>query len=506
MTHISKTALRTPDKPAVIMAPSGEVVSYKQLDDVSNQVAHLLRKLGLVSGDHICLMMENCREFFEVYMGAMRCGVIVTPVNASLKLDECRYIIENSRSKMLVCTDKCRALGRDLASAMPEVQHFYCARGGCEQLGDWSGECATQPTTPIPDQSRGWVMMYSSGTTGHPKGILTMPDDLGVEDLHPNLQRMADAFGYDEDTVYLSPGPLYHTAPILSCEMALNQAATIVVMEKFDALQALQAIERYKVTHSQWVPIMFIRLLKLPESDRNGYDLSSLRIAIHNAAPCPVEVKEAMINWWGEVIYEIYSGTEGAGTTMIDSKEWMAHKGSVGRSADGAIHVLDEDGNELSANEIGEIYFDGGAKFEYFGEAEKTRDPYNNSGWATMGDVGYIDEDGYLYLTDRKNFMIISGGVNIYPQEIENCLILHEQVSDVAVFGVPHEEFGEQVCAVVEPAKGVTAGDALAEELIAWTRSRISNVKTPRQLHFVDQLPRLENGKLYKRWLVEKYS
>ena len=506
MPHISKTAATSPDKPAIIMAASGEVVTYKQLDDVANQSAHLFRQLGLQTGDHICLMMENCREFLEIYMGVMRCGLIVTPVNAHLKLEEFRYIVENSAAKMLICSDRYRETGRDLASAMPDVKHFYCAQGGCDVLGDWAAECASQPTTPIDDQARGGTMMYSSGTTGHPKGILNMPEDVSLEDLHPAVVGMARAFGFDQDTVFLSPGPLYHSAPIGYCEMSLNQAATIVVMEKFDALQALALIEQYKVTHSLWVPIMFIRLLKLPESERNRYDLSSMNVAVHAAAPCPVEVKEAMINWWGEIIFEFYAGTEGAGSTAIDSRDWLSHKGSVGRAALGAIHVLDDEGNELPPNEIGQVYFESDSKFEYFGEAEKTRGAYNSAGWATLGDVGYLDEEGYLYLTDRKNFMIISGGVNIYPQEIENCLILHEKVADVAVLGVPNEEFGEEVCAVVQPAVGVTVGDGIAKELIDWCRDRISHVKSPRQLHFIDELPRLENGKLYKRWLIENYS
>ncbi len=506
MPHISKTAAKSPDKPAIIMATSGEVVTYKQLDDVSNQVAHLFRQLGLASGDHICLMMENCREFLEIYMGVIRCGLIVTPVNAHLKLEECRYLVENSASKVLICSDKYRSIGRDLASTMPEVKHFYSTQGACDMLSDWTAERSSQPTTPVSDQSRGWTMMYSSGTTGHPKGIFNMPDEVGLEDIHPALVGMAAAFGFNEDTVYLSPGPLYHSAPIGYCEMSLNQAATSVVMEKFDPLQALQLIEKHGVTHSMWVPIMFIRMLKLPESERNRYDLSSLKVAIHAAAPCPIETKEAMIKWWGDIIFEFYAGTEGAGSTAIDAKDWMTHKGSVGKAAFGTIHIVDDEGNELKPNEIGQIYFESDFKFEYFGEAEKTRRAYNSSGWSTLGDVGYLDEEGYLYLTDRKNFMIISGGVNIYPQEIENCLILNEKIADVAVFGVPNEEFGEEVCAVVQPADGVTTDDALVQELIGWCRERISHVKSPRQVHFVDQLPRLENGKLYKRWLVEKYS
>lgn len=506
MPHISKTTAQFPDKPAIIMGTSGQVVTFKQLDDIANQAAHLFRQCGLENGDHICLMMENCREFLEIYMGAMRCGLTVTPVNAHLKLEECQYIVENSASKLIICSDKYRSAGKGLVSLLPDVDHFYCAQVGCDVFGDWAAEVSKQPTTIIPDQARGWTMLYSSGTTGQPKGIRNKPESLGLEDLHPMVESLAAAFGFNEETVYLSPGPLYHAAPLGYCDMSLNKGATVVVMEKYDSQQALELIEKYKVTHSQWVPIMFIRMLKLPEAVRKRYDLSSLKVAIHAAAPCPVEIKEEMIDWWGNIVFEYYSTTESAGGTAIDSIDWLAHKGSVGKALYGTIHIIDDEGKELPPHKIGQIYFESEAKFSYFGEPEKTKGSYNSDGWATLGDVGYLDEEGYLYLTDRKNFMIISGGVNIYPQEIENCLILHEKVADVAVFGVPNEEFGEEVCAVVQAAEGVSTDDDLARELIIWCRERISNVKSPKQLHFIDELPRLENGKLYKRWLIEKYS
>jgi len=506
MPHISKTAAKNPDKAAIIMPGSGKVVTYQQLDNSSNQVAHLLRKIGLQTGDHISLIMENRSEFLEIYLGAMRAGLIVTPVNAHLQLQECKYIIENSNSKLLVCSEKYRPLAQQLTSLTTAVDHFYCLEGG-GSLADWGKELAAQAEHPITDEARGWVMMYSSGTTGHPKGILGVVEGVSLDDLHPVLESMAQAFGISQDTTYLSPGPLYHAAPLGWCDMVLNKGGTVVVMEKFDAEKALSQIEQYKVSHSQWVPIMFIRMLKLPEAQRLSYDLGSLKVAVHAAAPCPIEVKEQMIAWWGEVIYEYYAASEAIGSTAIDSQNWLAHKGSVGKASYGKIHIVDDDNKLLEHDQIGQIYFESDAtNFEYYGEPGKTKGSFNPSGWATVGDVGYLDQEGYLYLTDRKSFMIISGGVNIYPQEIENCLIINDKVADVAVFGVPNAEFGEEVCAVVQLADGINTDDELSQELIDWCKNKISRIKAPRQLHFIDQLPRLENGKLYKRRLVEKYS
>jgi fatty-acyl-CoA synthase len=277
-------------------------------------------------------------------------------------------------------------------------------------------------------------------------------------------------------------------------------------MEKFDAEQALRLIEEHRVTHSQWVPIMFIRMLKLPDAVRQRYDISSMQCAIHAAAPCPIEVKERMIDWWGPVLIEYYAASESIGATVIDSANWLTHKGSVGPALVGQVHVVDDEGRELPPGEIGTVYFSGEqAAFKYHDEPSKTAEAFNERGWATTGDVGYLDEDGFLYLTDRKNFTIISGGVNIYPQEIENLLITHEKVADVAVFGVPDEEFGESVQAVVQPMNWADATDEVALELLEWLRGRVARIKVPRSLDFRPQLPRLDNGKLYKRHLVEEY-
>jgi fatty-acyl-CoA synthase len=323
---------------------------------------------------------------------------------------------------------------------------------------------------------------------------------------HPLAGSLGLAFGFSEETVYLSPAPLYHAAPLHYNMMALYQGGTTVVMESFDPEEALRLIEEHRATHSQWVPIMFIRMLKLPREVRERYDVSSMQFAIHAAAPCPVEVKEQMIEWWGPVIVEYYAASEGIGATIIDSKAWLSHKGSVGPAVVGQVHIVDDEGRELPAGEIGTVYFSGEqAQFRYHGEPEKTAEAFNERGWATTGDVGYLDEDGFLYLTDRKHFTIISGGVNIYPQEIENLLITHDKVADVAVFGVPNPEFGEEVKAVVQPLNWVDATDEVAIELMEWLRDRLSHIKLPRSLDFHPELPRLDNGKLYKRHLMEEY-
>ena len=346
----------------------------------------------------------------------------------------------------------------------------------------------------------------SSGTTGKPKGIF-MPPHTDQWDAPLGLTTsIGAAFGFGPETTYLSPAPLYHAAPLNYNMIVFDSGGTSVVMEKFDAVRALELIEEHRVTHSQWVPIMFVRMLKLAEETRRAFDLSSMQIAIHAAAPCPIDVKEKMIDWWGPIIVEYYSSSEGAGFTLIDSNDWLAHKGSVGRPLFGVPHILDDDGNELAPGDVGTIWFSEiYNKFEYHNEPEKTSEVYNKEGWTTIGDVGYLDEDGYLYLTDRRNFTIITGGVNVYPAEIESVLIGHERVADVAVFGVPDEEFGEIVQAVVQPAQWADASDDLAAELIAWLKERLSVIKVPKRLDFTEQLPRMDNGKLYKRHLMEAY-
>jgi acyl-CoA synthetase (AMP-forming)/AMP-acid ligase II len=376
--------------------------------------------------------------------------------------------------------------------------------GTVDGFESWEDAIAAMPSMPIDDQQEGQAMLYSSGTTGYPKGVKKpLPDTAYGEGADINL--MAALYGATEDSIYLSPAPLYHAAPLAFTMGLLRYGTQVVVMEHFDAERALEYIETYRITHSQWVPTMFVRMLKLPEEVRAKYDVSTLQCAIHAAAPCPIPVKEQMIDWWGPVLYEYYAGTEGNGFVQLNSEEWLAHKGSVGKPLTCELHICDDEGNELPPGEPGTVYMGGGGEFEYFKDDEKTSGSRHPKGWTTLGDVGYVDEDGYLYLTDRKHFMIISGGVNIYPQEAENVLITHDAVIDVAVFGVPNEEFGEEVKAVVQPRDMSQATPELAIELMDYCRDQLSHVKCPRSVDFREELPRHPTGKLYKRLLKDEY-
>ncbi|MEQ9396498.1 acyl-CoA synthetase [Haliea sp.] len=507
MPHPAITAETYPHKPAIIMGGSGEMVTYAELDERSSQAAQLFRSLGLKKGDHIGMMLLNCRQFLEICWGAQRAGLIFTPISTHLKRDETAYILENCGAKLFIASHGLAGVAEEVLTATDDtIRHFYMVDGIIDGFESWDDSAGLQPAERIADEANGVPMLYSSGTTGKPKGVFLPPAGDDVNTPHPLAASLGAAFGFSEETVYLSPAPLYHTAPLHYNMMTLYQGGTTVVMEKFDPEAALALIEEHRATHSQWVPIMFVRMLKLPEEVRNKYDLSSMQFAIHAAAPCPIEVKEKMIEWWGEVIVEYYAASEGIGITIIDSANWLTHKGSVGPSLSGKIHILDDDGKELPPGEIGTVYFSGEqAQFKYHNEPDKTAEAFNEHGWATTGDVGYLDRDGFLYLTDRKHFMIISGGVNIYPQEIENLLITHDKVADVAVFGIPNEEFGEEVKAVVQPMNWVDATDEVAIEIMEWLRERISHIKLPRSLDFHRELPRMDNGKLYKRHLMEEY-
>ncbi len=507
MPHPSVTAQTYPHKPAIIMGDSGEMVTYRQLDERSNQGAQLFRSLGLQTGDHIGLMIENCHQFLEICWAAQRSGIVFTPISTHLKREETAYILNNCGAKLFVSSLALAAVAGEILAENTGVEHFYMVSGIKAGFQSWEEAIDAQPSTPIEDQSHGVPMLYSSGTTGLPKGVFNPPLNTAYDAEPLIASTLGSAFGFSEETVYLSPAPLYHAAPLAYNMMNIHMGGTSVIMEKFDPERALALIEEHQITHSQWVPIMFVRMLKLPREVRDRYDVSSMQMAIHAAAPCPVEIKQQMIDWWGEVIVEYYGASEAIGFTVIDSANWLTHRGSVGPALMGEIHIVDDDGNELPPGEIGTIYFSGEqARFEYHGEPEKTAGAYNEKGWATTGDVGYVDEDGFLYLTDRKNFMIISGGVNIYPQEIENMLVNHEKVADVAVFGIPNEEFGEEVKAVVEPMNWADATDETAIEILEWLRERISHIKMPRSLDFHPKLPRTDTGKLYKRHLVDEYK
>ncbi|MEH6570870.1 MAG: AMP-binding protein, partial [Halioglobus sp.] len=361
------------------------------------------------------------------------------------------------------------------------------------------------PAEPIADETPGMDMLYSSGTTGRPKGILVPLAETAVGAPNRLSMLVEGLYQFSTDMIYLSPAPLYHAAPLRYNMAALAVGATCIIMENFNEEQALALIEKYKATHSQWVPTMFIKMLKLPEDVRQKYDVSSLKVAIHAAAPCPIPTKKSMIEWWGPVIHEYYAGSEGNGFCAINSEQWLAHEGSVGSALMGTLHICDDEGNEVPAGTQGTIFFEGGGKFVYHNDEEKTKESTNTKGWSTLGDIGYVDEDNYLYLTDRKAFMIISGGVNIYPQEAENILITHPKVADVAVFGAPNEEFGEEVKAVVQPIDWADVGPEFEQELIEFCLKDLAKIKCPRSVDFDKELPRHPTGKLYKRLVRDRY-
>jgi long-chain acyl-CoA synthetase len=492
------------DKPAMIMAGSGETVPYSSLEARSNQIAHLFRSIGIRAGDAISILVENSPRFFELVMAAHRSGLRYTCMSTKLATGEISYIVKDSGSKALIASHGLAALAEAAAAQVEGVALFMVGgvSGAFKSLED---AIATQPTTRLADESLGDAMLYSSGTTGHPKGVRRAAVDRTLDDL-PALSNIGmGLYGFSRDMVYLSPAPLYHAAPLGWSMAVLELGGTVVIMEHFEAEAALGDIARYKVTHAQWVPTHFVRMLKLPDATRAKYDVSSLKAVYHAAAPCPVPVKEAMIAWWGPIIHEYYAGTEGNGFVACNSQEWLAHKGTVGKALNCEIKICDEAGDPVPPRAEGEVFFAGGGQFEYHNDPDKTAKSRNKHGWSTLGDIGWLDEDGFLYLTDRKSFMIISGGVNIYPQEVENLLVTHPKVADVAVIGAPHEEMGEQVVAVIQPAEWSEAGDDLAAELLAFCRAHISHVKCPRKIDFRQELPRHQTGKLYKRLIRDEY-
>jgi long-chain acyl-CoA synthetase len=505
MPNITDHAIATPDKPAFIMGSTEETVTFGELNAIANQVAQLLRASGVQPGQHIAMMMKNCREFMEIMFGCMRAGVVFTPISTHLKKDETAYIINNCRAQLFVASASLAEVAAEAAAQAPALEHCFIVGGERAGFVDWHSTLAEQPSEPIADQSLGVPMLYSSGTTGKPKGVFRAPENIDLDAPHP-LKLAGAYYGFNTDTIYLSPAPLYHAAPLHYNTLNLIQGGTSVIMERFDPEQALALIERHKATHSQWVPVMFIRMLKLPEVVRSKYDVSSMQRAIHAAAPCPIDIKRQMIDWWGPVICEYYSSSEGVGFTLIDSEDWLNHPGSVGRPLTGIPKILDDNLQELPVGEVGQIYFAEVARFEYFDEPGKTEEAFDSRGWGTVGDMGYLDEEGYLYLTDRKNFMIITGGVNVYPAEIEGLLVTHPKVADVAVFGIPNEEFGEVVKAVVQLMDHSDASTETAEDLTLWMKERLASLKVPRSIDFMEQLPRMDNGKLYKRHLMDAYK
>jgi fatty-acyl-CoA synthase len=490
-----------PERLAVVMTGSGASLTYAELEDRSARLAHRLRDAGCKRGDVIALVSGNDPRVFEVYWAAQRTGLYVTAVDPRLHPAETRYIVGDSAAVAIFA-------GRDAAASVADLRDCPALRwrvsfgGALDGYDDYEQALDTGSPTPPSEQPRGGDMLYSAGTTGRPKGVKPRLPDCDVDEAGDIMvDRFSPLFGFDERTIYLSPGPLHHAAPLRTCATVQALGGTTVVMERFDAEAALAAIAHHRITHSQWVPTMFVRMLKLDERTRGKYDLSSMRIALHAAAPCPVDVKRRMLDWWGPILHEYYAATEFNGLTFIGPEEWLRKPGSVGRAAIGVIHVCGDDGSELPSATIGNIFFErSSVPFEYHNDPEQTREAQHpdHPTWTTVGDIGYVDADGYLFLTDRKAFTIISGGVNIYPQEIENVLVMHPAIRDVAVIGVPDEDMGEQVKAVVELTPGTSASDELAAELMGYVGERLASYKAPRSMDFVDRLPRTSSGKLIK--------
>jgi long-chain acyl-CoA synthetase len=508
--YIAPIAARDPQRPAIIMAASGLVLTYGQLDAGSNRLAHLFRSQGLKRLDHYSVFMENNAEYTEVCMAGERTGLYYTCINSYLKVEELAYILENSRSQILITSPSRLEIAKAAMGRVPRVK--LCLVVGAHDLPvadnvhAYETAVAKFPDTPVSDERLGTSMLYSSGTTGRPKGILRPLADEAPSHVMPLFGFLAKLWQAREGMVHLSPAPLYHSAPLANLAVVLRTGGTAVVMEHFDPEHFLALVEKYRVTHTQLVPTMFSRMLKLPEAERTRHNLSSLEFAVHAAAPCPVQVKEQMIDWWGPIIHEYYGATEGLGFTACNSQEWLAHRGTVGRVLMGDLHILTEDMRPAPKGESGEVWFKTASPFEYFDDPERTAQARSADGtMSTVGDVGYIDDDGFLHLTDRSTFMIISGGVNIYPQECENLLITHPLVMDAAVFGVPNEDLGEEVKAVVQLIPGVSPSAQITEQLIAFCAEHLARHKCPRSFDFVDELPRLPTGKLYKKPLRDAY-
>ncbi|WHU47629.1 acyl-CoA synthetase [Gordonia sp. L191] len=502
--------LDTPDKPAVIMADTGVVTTFAQLESQSVRIARTLRTRGVRAGAHVAVLATNTARVFDIYWAAMRSGVYLTMVNWHLTPGDIAYIVNDCGASTLIVDAALGDVATTLVPSIPEVGVRLSFGGTVNGYDDLDAAAARESDTPPDDQPRGADMLYSSGTTGRPKGIKPALPARQIRDAGDTMIEMNRTIWHvSAETVYLSPAPLYHAAPLRTCAAVQALGGTVVVMSRFDAQKALEYIERHRVTYSQWVPTVFVRMLTLPAAVRDRYDVSSLAVAVHAAAPCPVEVKHQMIDWWGPILSEYYSSTELNGLTLVDTPQRLAKPGTVGTPVLGVAHICDESGAELPPGTIGTIYFERDElPFEYHNDPEKTRAAIHpdHPTWTTTGDVGYLDDDGYLFLTDRGTFLIISGGVNIYPQEIENATITHPDVLDAAVIGEPDPDLGEAVVAVIQPVTPVDEIDTeqLAEAITDHLRTQVAGFKLPRRIEFTDRLPRTPTGKLVKRELAHQ--
>ncbi|MEM1196942.1 MAG: acyl-CoA synthetase [Pseudomonadota bacterium] len=506
---ISHAATR-PDHPAVIMTGSGEQMSYGELDAAANRFANLLQSRGMgpteSGGDAFAVLLENRPEFYVLNWGSQRVGTMLVPVSTRLTGPEIAYILKDSEAKLLVTSTRFAGVMDAIRAECLDLDILVMGSDGEDDFAD---ELNRHSSEPPENQYAGLIMLYSSGTTGRPKGVKPAPpadpDPQAVVPLM-GLATMAVGMPADGSMVYLSPAPLYHAAPLGWSSTVHRLGGTVVVMEKFDPEEALKAIETYKVTDSQWVPTHFVRFLKLDPDVRTRYDLSSHKRALHAAAPCPVPIKREMIEWWGPIVNEYYAGSESIGMTFANSEGWLANPGTVGVPIYGKVHVCGPDGQELPAGEDGLVFFENENMPTYHKDEAKTAEAMSDQGWMTLGDIGHVNENGFLFLTDRKSHMIISGGVNIYPQEIENLLVTHDKVMDAAVIGAPDPDLGEQVVAVVQPMDMGVAGNAFEEELRDFLAPNLARIKMPKLFDFRPELPREANGKLYKRELRDEYE
>ncbi len=510
MTYPGHWAAISPDAAAIIMAGSGDTVTFAMLESAANKGAQLLRRLGLQRGDSFALWSGNNPHFLEIAWAMKRSGLYMVPIPSKLTAEEAAYQANDSNARVFIvdATLKHAPDSLDvLRELCPAVEHFFSLNGEITGVAPWQEACANMPDALIAEPSPGQIMNYSSGTTGKPKGVRQPLREGPFDTAPPFAPLMQHRYGSGPDSRFVVSAPLYHSGPLNMAMAEQSLGACVLLFEKFDAQAMLQGLETYRPERGQFVPTMFIRMLKLPRSLRENYDCSSLEVAIHSAAPCPVETKRAMIDWWGPVLEEIYGGTENAGSTMISSEEWLRKPGSVGRASIGSIHICNDDGEELPGGETGTVYFNTGARFEYLGDAQKTHDARHpdHPEWSTFGDIGRLDDEGYLYLSDRKAFMIICGGVNIYPQEAEDILLNHPKVADAVVFGIPDPDMGEQVKALVEPLDWPPDAAELERELIDYCKSRLATLKCPRSIDFEKKLPRDEVGKLAKHAIKQRY-